>query len=177
MADIRLFNNNLTTYNMPYQEHLLEQYKLCVEMADRISQRRMGANKFFISLNIALITAITYFKGQFCGYIFLIPFAGASLAIFWYYLIVSYEQLNAGKFETIHELEKQLPVMPYSYEWGILSCGKKKNKYWPMSKIENKIPLIFLFFYSILCIENIIKYEVTKDVLQFVYKSFMVIFK
>ena len=38
---------------------LLEQYKLYVEMTDRISQRRMNANTFFISVNTLLLTIIT----------------------------------------------------------------------------------------------------------------------
>ncbi|WP_283130696.1 RipA family octameric membrane protein [Enterovibrio norvegicus] len=32
-----------------YQEHLFEQYKLYLEMADRISSRRQGTNTFFLS--------------------------------------------------------------------------------------------------------------------------------
>lgn len=34
-----------------YQAVLLEQYKLCVEMADRVSARRNLTNTFFLSLN------------------------------------------------------------------------------------------------------------------------------
>ena len=39
---------------------MFEQYKLYVEMADRISQRRMNANTFFISVN-TLLCAVTSF--------------------------------------------------------------------------------------------------------------------
>jgi len=34
-----------------YHEHIIEQYKLYVEMADRISSRRDIANTFFLTLN------------------------------------------------------------------------------------------------------------------------------
>ena len=40
-----------------YQATILEQYKLCVEMADRISARRALANAFFLTLNSVLITS------------------------------------------------------------------------------------------------------------------------
>lgn len=36
-------------------EHLLEQYKLYVEMADRVSARRSQANMFFVSLLSAVL--------------------------------------------------------------------------------------------------------------------------
>lgn len=37
---------------------LLEQYKLYVEMADRVSARRGSANTFFLTLNTTAVTAI-----------------------------------------------------------------------------------------------------------------------
>ena len=39
---------------------LLEQYKLYVEMADRISQRRQSANNYFLSVNILLFSIMSY---------------------------------------------------------------------------------------------------------------------
>ena len=41
-----------------YQSAILEQYKLYVEMADRVSARRALANTFFLTLNTAVFTAI-----------------------------------------------------------------------------------------------------------------------
>ena len=40
---------------------LLEQYKLYVEMADRISQRRGAANTFFLTFNTAVVGALAGF--------------------------------------------------------------------------------------------------------------------
>lgn len=45
-------------------EILFEQYKLYVEMADRISQRRMNINTFFISVNILLLIIVSFVKEQ-----------------------------------------------------------------------------------------------------------------
>ena len=47
-------------YGENYKAHLLEQYKLYVEMADRISARRQTANSFFLSINTAIIALISY---------------------------------------------------------------------------------------------------------------------
>jgi len=39
-----------------YRQHLFDQYKLAVEMADRVSARRTQANTFFLAVNTGLLT-------------------------------------------------------------------------------------------------------------------------
>jgi len=46
-------------YGEKPKEHLLEQYKLYVEMADRVSARRGQANMFYISLLSALLALVS----------------------------------------------------------------------------------------------------------------------
>ena len=41
-------------YGENYQHHLLEQYKLFVEMADRVSQRRDQSNRFYVTFVAAI---------------------------------------------------------------------------------------------------------------------------
>ncbi len=50
-------------YGGSYQDHLLEQYKLYVEMADRISERRANANSFFFTVITALISITGLISG------------------------------------------------------------------------------------------------------------------
>lgn len=47
-----------------YERHLLEQYRLYVEMADRIAARRHTANTFFLTSNTAFVSfiALTWAK-------------------------------------------------------------------------------------------------------------------
>ena len=45
-------------YPAEYHAHALEQYKLCVEMADRISQRHQTAHAFFLTVNAGLIALL-----------------------------------------------------------------------------------------------------------------------
>lgn len=54
-----LIRQNKESYGAEFEKHLFEQYKLYVEMADRISARRMLANSFFVGVHTALITAFT----------------------------------------------------------------------------------------------------------------------
>lgn len=46
-----------SAYGPEYKPHLLELYKLYVEMADHISDRREKANSFFLTINTALESA------------------------------------------------------------------------------------------------------------------------
>lgn len=41
-------------YGEKYQDHLLAQYKLFVEMADRVSQRRDQSNRFYVTFVSAI---------------------------------------------------------------------------------------------------------------------------
>lgn len=45
-------------YGSNYTEHLFEQYKLYVEMADKISARRQTANTFFLTINTAAVALL-----------------------------------------------------------------------------------------------------------------------
>ena len=47
-------------------------------------------------------------------------YRGITFTITWYILIRNYKKLNSGKFAAIHELEKELPTVPYTKEWSII---------------------------------------------------------
>ena len=58
-----LFNKLTAKKNKEfYLTPLLEQYKLYVEMADRISSRRQISNSFFLSINTAIVALMGYVK-------------------------------------------------------------------------------------------------------------------
>ncbi len=130
---------------------LLEQYKLYVEMADRISQRRQSANSYFISINVFLISFSSYMnhiKSSSVG-VFIIFLSGILVCVIWYKLIKSYKGMNSGKFKVIHDMEKLLDYQPYDIEWKKLKHGKDKKLYHPFTKIELCIPWLFGALYGI----------------------------
>ena len=126
---------------------IFEQYKLYVEMADRISQRRMEANNFFIGVNTLLFTIIAFVNNPTVIWKITIGCLGCALCFIWYFNINSYRQLNTGKFKVIHEIENYLPLSGYAYEFDILKSGNKKSIYWPLSHVEKAVPIIFLIAY------------------------------
>jgi len=144
-------------YGSNYKDHLLEQYKIYLTLADKISDRRATTNNFFLTLNTGFISAIGIVgyvnKDRIAiskDYILFLTIALIAFCYFWYRLIRSYKDLNSAKFRVIHEIEKRLPLKPFDAEWEALARGKDKNVYMPFSKIEIFIPLIFALFHLLL---------------------------
>ena len=107
---------NKQLYGNSYQSHLIEQYKICVEMADRISDRRMQTNKFYISILSIFLTlpSLILEKKLSDGYqntIFLLTaLLGFALCAAWLINIESYRKLNSAKFKIINEMEADIAV-------------------------------------------------------------------
>ena len=141
------------------QKILFEQYKLYVEMADRISQRRAQTNQFYIAILSALVVILSFvvsnhLYSKILNLVFLVvAIVGILLCIIWFYNIQSYKQLNSGKFKVIHEMEVILPFPAYKREWEILGEGKKKKTYFPLTHVEKYLPLIIagLFVFLMIC--------------------------
>jgi hypothetical protein len=50
---------NPSQYGEKFPEHLLEQYKMYVQMADNISARRADSNQFYVKVLSALQAVVT----------------------------------------------------------------------------------------------------------------------
>jgi len=148
-------------YGDDYKAHLVEQYKVYAEMADRISQRREHSNRFYSSLLIGVITIISVVNKIaglqpdtcFSSFILIsVAVAGILLCVIWYINIRSYRQLNSGKYKVIHEMEEQLPFPLFKKEWEYLRPSNGRKKYFQLTRIEQFVPLIFIVPYLILLI-------------------------
>lgn len=154
---------NKKIYNKNQDSILFEQYRLYVESADKISDRRINTNVFFISLNTILLTMIgIFYKNNIL--LAMLSILGFILSILWLLNIVNYIKINKCKFNIINELEKFLPVKPYSYEWYKIGKGKNSKNYIPVSKIESCLPIIFMLVYIatiIFCICSKVKISIS----------------
>lgn len=145
-------------YGQNYKAHLLEQYKLYVEMADRISSRRQSANSFFLSVNTAIIALISYINLGYknsSNFYWLVSLAGMALCFTWYRLVRSYKDLNTAKFKVIHEMEAKLPVAPYDLEWEKVGKGKDSKLYLPFTHIEICIPWVFFVIHTFVLLNGL----------------------
>ncbi|MEP4892448.1 MAG: hypothetical protein ABJV04_20720 [Aliiglaciecola sp.] len=147
-------NNELESYETreQFNSHLLEQYKLYLNSAENISNRRQTANAFFVTLNTVIISLVSYLNlgtTQNSALYWIVAIAGIVISYMWYRLIVSYRDLNTAKFKVVHEIEKMLPLRPYDAEWQAVGRGEKPALYLPFTHIEVFIPWVFLFLHLI----------------------------
>ncbi|MFE3002997.1 hypothetical protein ACFXG4_49625 [Nocardia sp. NPDC059246] len=135
-----------------YESAVLEQYRLYVEMADRVSARRALANSFFLTLNTGIVTiAVTVGKSppERAAWWLAIPLLAVLGQCFaWFYLVRSYRLLNSAKYQVVGALEERLPASPFwRAEWWALGEGTDRSRYWPLSHIEQWIPILFALTY------------------------------
>lgn len=138
---------------------LLEIYKLCVEMADRVSSRRGRANAFFVTLQTALFS-ITGLSIQYAFFgsspLRLLPFAlGVVVSIVWWLQLRTYRDLNKSKFSVILEIEKHLAFQAFAAENKAMPADKIKGfrrKYSELGFTERFVPWIFFSLYLLVAI-------------------------
>lgn len=138
-----------------YRGAILEQYKIYVEMADRISARRGLTNTFFLTLNSAVFTLFGVFWKDRPAHISdwalaLVLAVALGQAAAWWFIVRSYRQLNSGKYKVVGLLEKRLPASPYwSAEWAALKRGEDWRVYLPLTHAEQWVPIVFAAVYVI----------------------------
>ncbi len=150
---------------MSDDEYRFGQYKLYVEMADKLSARRNNSNLFYSSLLSGLLVILSLVFREnllinITNYIFIllgVGIMGTVLCLSWFLNIRSYRQLNFAKFEVIHEMEQDLPYECYKKEWDLINQEEdfKTRSYLRLTKIEQAVPIIFMILYSILIVFSI----------------------
>jgi hypothetical protein len=151
-------NHNLLSaekslYGPLYDQHFFEQYTTYLEIADRISSRRMLANTFFITLHTALLSAYAVAikddllpRNLFGS----LPLCALLLLCYvWWRLLLSYRQLSSGKFAIIRQIEKHLPLSLFDAEWTLLGRGRDSRRFLALTRLEVLVPLCFGVLYTL----------------------------
>jgi hypothetical protein len=160
--EAQLFSASVPGMSKEERTLVMEQYKLYVEMMDKVSERRNQANSFFLTMNTALIIALSGIvslvqkPGTRCGCLVVAGVAGVIFCLTWRRLIDSYSQLNRGKFRIIHLLETRLPARLFSAEWDALNRGDG-TVYKPFTHSERLVPVIFAVLYCLLALILIVE--------------------
>jgi hypothetical protein len=153
----QLIRHTTGTYGESFKAHLLEQYKLYVESAEKVSERRVSANNYLLTVNAFLVTLYGLLAGSpyKSSWTVLVPIAGFIVSLTWCRIITSYRDLNTVKFQVIHELERQMPAALYDYEWHKAEEGRGKA-YHPLTHLEWWVPIIFVVLYVLLAIRGVL---------------------
>jgi hypothetical protein len=135
----------------------LEQYKLAVEMADRVSARRALANTFFLTVNTGLAALLGGKELRWYA-----AAAGIVFALSWWWLLQAYRKLNQAKFQVINAIEPSLPFQLFTDEWHHLEASRAPLKLLPLRSLgtwlkgyhelgtaERIVPLAFTAIYVV----------------------------
>ncbi len=131
----------------------LEIYKLHAELADRVSQRREGANRLYVSLLVGLVVflaaLIKFGMGEAPEQLVLgsLGVFGVLLSLSWIVVIRSYRQLNSAKFRVLQGMEEQLVYPFFVREERLFSEGGLFSRYWKLTVVETFLPIIFILLF------------------------------
>lgn len=146
-------------YGGSFQDHLLAQYTMYVEMADRITARRQTTNTFFLTVNTLLVAFLGVLASDPIApplpWAVSVAIAGVTLSYSWYRIIQSYRDLNRAKFEVIHALERMLPVRLFGAEWDAVGRGRRSHLYLPLTHVELRVPWVFASLYVALAVSHV----------------------
>lgn len=126
--------------------NVLDLYKIMVESSESLVRRRQAVNTFFLTINGALLTAsgliIQSASIERMGAlgISVLSLAGLILCGAWHSLIISFGQLNRGKFKVINTIEKHLKIAIYAAEWEALERGENPKVYRSFTSREIWVP-------------------------------------
>lgn len=130
-------------------------YKLMVESSEKLVARRQGVNTFFLTINGVLMTAVGLLvqaDGKLhlqAGGVAVISILGMTLCQAWRSLLVSFGQLNTGKFIVINEMEEHLAAAIYAAEWKALGEGKDRRVYRSFTRSEADVPVFLGMVYFV----------------------------
>lgn len=165
---------------------VLEIYKMSVEMADRMSARRAGANSFFVTLNTALAAIVGIVSAarkpphhgslpSFDAFgLVVTSLAGVVLALVWWALLRYYRRLSKAKYDVINAIEERLPASPYTDEWKLLHPDERlgdgpdpkrswlerirvRVKHREATVVEQLVPFVFVAIYLALGIRVLVQ--------------------
>jgi len=130
--------NNINNPFGPNQFDYLSLYKIYLDSIEKVSDRRSQTNRFYILLHSGLLaiisTVITIISSKELNeavlpadklfiLIKVIILAVSILSIFfcilWFITIISYKQLNGGKFRVLFKIEEKIPFRCFKDEWEV----------------------------------------------------------
>ena len=136
-----LFRSTSESRGGSFEAHALEQYKLYVQSAENVSSRRIASIRYMLTMSTALVAVYGVQSATFGQGLWLlpIPVVGVASGLAWHQIITSYKNLNALKFDVIHEFEQHLPAAPFTYEWS-----NHGGVYTPVTELERLLPAGFI---------------------------------
>lgn len=134
----------------------LEQWKFYGQTAQNVSKRRQKTNRFYQKLVLGTFAGVG--AGVQLGVInsvvlFVVGTVGIMLSVLWMAHVISYKQLNSGKYSVMREIAtKELPFSPFHREWTVLDKGQDPKEYITHTSVEIWWPRVTLWVFGLMAI-------------------------
>ena len=131
-------------------------FELYLATAEKVSDRRVQANSWMLSVNSAIVALYGYLQAdkmsvgaaQKVVWLWAIPAAGAIVCLAWITLLTSYRKLNRAKFAVLTQIEADLPIPPFTREREAYRRDRRRS----LSYVESLIPGCFALLYAVMLI-------------------------
>jgi hypothetical protein len=135
-----------------------EEYKLLIERAEKLSERRQTTSQIYLTVNTAIFGVIAFLikdsglqdKGLFWG---LLPIAmiGIIICVIWLNIIVRMEKVLGWQYKHLREMEKKLKGSDklFTEENKALYQQNKKRRRFSFSLLEAWLPSLLIFVYVV----------------------------
>lgn len=146
---------------MNMEEITFQQYKLYTEQKEKFVDRSFHTNKFYLVVVLGLILLMFLTKNFSFAYglsaLLIFSAAGMSISVLWWINMDSYNFLIRVKLsKVIEEIEKKLPIKPYTDEFIAIKDFKKNKRMFMFSDIQKTLAILaFLVFFVLFANELI----------------------
>jgi hypothetical protein len=135
-------------------------FELYLATAEKVSDRRVQANSWMLSVNSAIVALYGYLQAdkmavgalQKAVWLWAIPAAGILVCLAWAALLTSYRKLNRAKFAVLMQMEADLPLPPFTREREAYRRDNRRS----LSNIERLIPGCFALLYAAMLIAALV---------------------
>ncbi len=141
-----LFPSGPPTTDLAYAQ-TLELYKIIVQSSESLVNRRQAVNTFFLTMNGVILTGLGIIVQNSSNEptlgglgVAVLALAGSVLCAAWRSLILSFGQLNQGKFKVINTIERYFTTAIYTAEWEALGKGEDPKIYRAFTSREIWVP-------------------------------------
>lgn len=133
------------------QNPVLEQWKFYGQTTLNVSNRRLKNNRFYqrlLGATVAGVGVAAKLNAVGPRAFIVIGVVGVLLSLLWMAHIISYKQLNSGKYEVMNDIAEDLPNEPFAREWEILDRGRDPKTYVTHTSVEIWWPRVSLWVFG-----------------------------
>lgn len=140
---------------------IMQQYRLYAEQKDNFIKRSFAVNRFYMCLVIILLLLINLTKNVVFVYSLSLPFLfsviGLGICVLWWLNMDSYNLLIRVKFsKVLEEIEKQLPVQPFTLEHEGIKEYRENKKEFLFSDMQKIFAIIMFITFFVSLIDELI---------------------